>query len=314
MIVGQKAETGSTSSRGLAGGPMSQSSNFFSVDNVEPASGLIWTETLAEQVGKRFKREVLLLPEAGKRVINSAANSVVANPKLSHLAAGLVNMVHPLIDAVDTAYSRHWPLRISPDAIWMTIEQGFAHHVSENAEALRPRLVRHDGKADLVMNVPGTSEEAIQQTIAGFAQLIREATDPVMYETLVCDFSTTTPAIRTASEVVLMDCYSSYFNYIMRFVCGIPKVSVTGSVEDWERMRARIEVLSTFGLEWWTRRLRPILDEFVETAKGRPNLRFWQAIYKPQDAYGDSSVTGWIVDLFPYLGNAPKRVKELRTR
>jgi hypothetical protein len=285
------------------------STKFFRVNRVEPASGLIWTETLAEHVGKRFKREVLLLPQSEKLVINAVADQMHRDPRLSHRASASIRRVHPLIDAVDTAFSWHWPLKISPDAIWMTIEQGFAHHVNENAESLRPRLVRHEGKVPLVVDACGTNETAIQQAIAGFGNLIREHTDPVMYDTLVCDFSTTSAAIRTASEVVLMDCYASYFHYEMRYVCGIPRVAVTGSVEDWERMRARIEVLATFGLEWWTKRLRPILDEFVETAKGRRNLRFWQAIYKPKDAYGDGSVTGWIADLFPYLGDAPRRMK-----
>ncbi len=181
----------------------------------------------------------------------------------------------------------------------MILEQGFTHHVSENAEVLRPRLVRHEGKVELSVGVAATDDASIQQAIASFSAQIREATDPVLHETLVCDFSTTTPAIRTASEVVLMDCYSSYFSYSMGCICGIPKITLTGQLQDWQRIRARIEVLATFGLEWWVQRLRPILDEFVETAEGRPNRVFWQAIYKPKQAYGDSAVTGWIADLFP---------------
>ncbi len=122
---------------------------------------------------------------------------------------------------------------------------------------------------------------------------------------MICDFSTTTPVIRAASEIVLMDSYSTYFSYRFMCVCGIPQMTLEGSLEDWERVRARVEVLETYGLEWWAARLRPILDEFVRTAAGTPNRTFWQAIYKPKRAYGTFSVTGWIADLFPYLGDAP---------
>jgi hypothetical protein len=79
------------------------------------------------------------------------------------------------------------------------------------------------------------------------------------------------------------------------------------TVEDWQRIRELIEVLETYELGWWIARLRPIVDEFIRTIKGAPDRDFWQAIYKPRDAYGATTVTGWIADLFPYLGDGPKR-------
>ena len=72
-------------------------------------------------------------------------------------------------------------------------------------------------------------------------------------------------------------------------------------------MRARIEVLSTYNLDWWVERLQPIFDEFVHTAEGRPNPEFWRAIYKPKEAYAGDAITGWIADLFPYLRMEPQR-------
>jgi hypothetical protein len=104
-----------------------------------------------------------------------------------------------------------------------------------------------------------------------------------------------------------MDSYSSYFTYAMKCVCGIPKIAIEGTVEDWRRIRARVEVIETFGLDWWIARLRPILDEFVLAAEGHPTREFWQAIYKPVKAYAAEVATGWIADLFPYLGEAPSR-------
>jgi hypothetical protein len=70
-----------------------------------------------------------------------------------------------------------------------------------NAEALRDRIVRHAGKRQLNVNLPDWSLEGCKLAIAGFSAQIRDASDPVLHETLVCDFSTTTPEIRTASEV-----------------------------------------------------------------------------------------------------------------
>lgn len=68
-------------------------------------------------------------------------------------------------------------------------------------------------------------------------------------------------------------------------------------------------MLETFDLEWWVPRLRPILNEFIRTAEGHPSLEFWKAIYKPKQAYGARSVTGWLADLFPYLNDHPNRIR-----
>jgi hypothetical protein len=280
----------------------------FPVDQVVPAEGPLWTEPLHEHVTKRFGRKVLFLPEAQRRVANTSYD-LVSKRVPDEVRRDVVNRCHPLIDAVSTAFAQHRPLTLSPDCIWLVIAQGFAHHIAENAEALRHRLVQHEGKRELHAKFSELSLAGFEGAISDFSSQIREASDPVLHETLLCDFSTTTPLIRTASEVVLMDCYSSYFDYVMGFVCGIPKITVTGSVDDWQRIRARIEVLETYRLGWWVTRLRPILDEFVRTVEGEPNLEFWQAICKPKRAYGDKSITGWMADLFPYLNDAPKRCR-----
>ena len=291
----------------------------FAVDSVTPAEKPVWSETLADSLARRFQRKVLILPEAQKQVINSPVDSLyqqtsefrsgpaLTDERRATLARQLGSRCHPFIDAVHIAFSQHRPLILSPDAIWLLIAQGFSHHVAENAETLRPRLVRHQGKRELQVKVFDLTLSSFQLAIENFSSLIQQETDPVLHETLICDFSTTRPEIRTASEVVLMDCFSSYFTYAMMCVCGIPKITVEGTLTDWQRIRARVEVLATYGLEWWVSRLRPILDEFVRTAEGHPSLEFWKAIYKPKEVYGGEVVTGWVADLFPYLGDAPAR-------
>src|SRR5689334_11391555 len=52
-----------------------------------------------------------------------------------------------LLSAVHMAYAAHYPLVLSPDAIWLAIAQGFAQHVNANAERLRGKFVRYEGKA-----------------------------------------------------------------------------------------------------------------------------------------------------------------------
>jgi hypothetical protein len=65
--------------------------------------------------------------------------------------------------AADLAYRHHFPLVLTPDAVWLTVAQGLARHVTNNAEALRHRLVAHEGRA---LISPVTSPAASSHTFA----------------------------------------------------------------------------------------------------------------------------------------------------
>src|SRR2546421_2373587 len=55
----------------------------------------------------------------------------------------------PLLAAAHYAFSRHHPLVLSPDMIWVAVVQGFAQHVRNHAERLRDRFVGHQGKLEV---------------------------------------------------------------------------------------------------------------------------------------------------------------------
>src|SRR5262249_60238311 len=86
--------------------------------------------------------------------VEKAVRSRTASSSEAH-AANLDNLVktevHPFVSAAHFAFEEHLPLTLSPDDVWLCIAQGFAQHVDLNAEALRGRFVRHDGKANIVV-------------------------------------------------------------------------------------------------------------------------------------------------------------------
>jgi hypothetical protein len=266
----------------------------FAVDDVEPSTEELQSVELPWAMRHKLSRAIVSGPLDGRRVVH---------PDLASR--------NPLAAAVHFAFSRHLPLTLSPDAIWLTIVQGFSHHINEHAEEMRGRLVPHQGYRELVERVGNLDAGALATAVSGFSQQIREATDPALYDALICNFTTTTAEVRTASEIAFMDTYSHYFRFTMAMcVCGIPHITLTGCADDWRRMRERIGVFETFGLDWWVSRLRPILDEFVRAAEGKPDRGFWREIYKlrpRKGPYDPEKVTGWLVDLFPYLGDGPDR-------
>lgn len=209
---------------------------------------------------------------------------------------------HGLVNAVYVAFSQHRPLVLTPDAIWISLAQGFAHHITNHAEALRSSVVRHKGQMTLQAETIDLSSaqhwaEAVEQWSEGIRQHVQDD----LYQLMICDFSTTSPVIRTASQVVMMDAFQQYFDYGLSCICGIPSITVTGTVDDWVRIRERVDVMATFHLDWWTDRLKPICDGFITTVQGTPSQRFWKHIYSPKEMYGGDLITGWVADLFPYL-------------
>lgn len=214
-----------------------------------------------------------------------------------------------LVAAVHLAYDQHYPLTLSPDDVWLTIAQGFAIHVNENAEALRQQFVAHEGKKyiEVVRNsfVKGSPDNDWMGTFSEFSDKLAEHIGKKR-DLLVSNFSTTGVVERAASEIVLMDAMQSYFSYGMRTACGIPEVTLLGTVEDWKQIRDRARALSEFQCEAWINALVPVLDEFVKASEGQADPAFWQEFYKLGGGSGGPFVSGWINTLFPYVGR--KRV------
>src|SRR6185312_5760768 len=138
---------------------------------------------------------------------------------------------------------------LTPDALWITIAQGFAHHIANHAEALRSSVVQHKGQKTLEattveLQSPRHWAEVVQQWSDG----IRQHVEGDLYQLMICDFSTTSPVIRTASQVVMMDAFQQYFDFELSCICGIPSITVKGSVDDWVRIRERVDVMANFHL------------------------------------------------------------------
>ncbi|MFT3775197.1 MAG: DUF4419 domain-containing protein [Minicystis sp.] len=217
---------------------------------------------------------------------------------------------HGLLQAVRTAFDQHYPLILTPDAIWLCIAQGFAAHVQQNAERLRGKFVRHEGQAEIRIIrddfVKGSPDNAWPEVFTQFSDQIAEHIGR-QRDLVVCDFSTTGPCERAASEIVLMDAMAKYFKYVVVTRCGIPSITLEGTVDDWRSVRRRVQALGEYELSWWVDALGPVVDQFVAAAEGRVDTAFWQSIYNLYGGSGGPFVTGWINALFPYCRRDPRQ-------
>lgn len=209
---------------------------------------------------------------------------------------------HQLVSAVCNAFFRHYPLTLTPDAVWLTLARGFALHVNEHAEELRGRFVSHAGREVLTVTrtdiLPGRNVpwgEVFEQ----FGDLVEERVGKLR-QFLRCDYSTTGPVERAASDLIVMETFKAYFEYVATFGCGIPSITLTGTVEDWKSIRNRAALFGEYGLETWSRALDPVLAQFVAAAEGRADRTFWQSMFRYRSGSGPSVMTGWLNTFFPY--------------
>ena len=215
--------------------------------------------------------------------------------------------MNAFVQTVHIAYEHHYPLVISPDDIWMCIVQGFGTHVNAYAEELRHLFVQHEGKKEIKVRrndfVKGSPENPWSEVFSEFSAQIRSHIGEKTHDLLLPNFTTTGPVEKAASEIVLMNAFKEYFDYRCVTRCGIPKITLKGTVDDWKQLRERTLGLAQFELKWWIDALKVILDRFVEAAEGKVNKLFWSTIYKEIDESGGPFITGWIVTLFPYLNS-----------
>jgi hypothetical protein len=212
---------------------------------------------------------------------------------------------HALLSAMRTAFYQHLPLRLSPDAIWLTLARGFALHVNLHAESLRHRFVQHEGKKRLVVRrddfLPGAANPW-PEAFSAFAGLIAGNTGGVS-SLLEADFSTSGPLERAVSHLMAMETFQAYFEYVMMCGCGIPRVILTGTAHDWRRLRQKATAFADYGLETWIAALDPVLAQFERAMRGEIDGDFWRSMFRYRSGSGPAMMTGWANVLFPYVKN-----------
>ena len=205
------------------------------------------------------------------------------------------------------AYADHRPFVLSPDMIWLLINQGFAQHVNANHESLRKYFVNFSGKESLIVQSHKKLKDPSllwEEIFPQFTEQIRKEVGGNLVETLTCNFSTTTSLEKTVSEITIMETVKSYFEFItIMIVCGIPEITLEGTPQDWEKVLNKARGLKEYKLEWWISQLEPLLEEFVKASKGTINQEFWRNMFKchsPKSCGAPETFDGWIIKFFPY--------------
>ena len=210
------------------------------------------------------------------------------------------------IYCVTDAYNNHLPLVLTPDMIWLLIQQGFGQHIFYNSYKLKDSLILNTAPTILSTKIQTNSVYSAttwENVISSLSDTLQKYTQNNITNILQANYSTTSTLEKTVSTITTLDAFSSYFEFgVMLFSCGIPEIKLVGTTQDWELLKEKVLLLEKYDLQWWTKELIPILNEFTNASKGEINTDFWKKIYtmNPNEVCGPPSYNGWIFNFYPY--------------
>ncbi|EGC40386.1 hypothetical protein DICPUDRAFT_18684, partial [Dictyostelium purpureum] len=203
------------------------------------------------------------------------------------------------------SYSTHHHLVIRPEDVWFQIINQFSIYVNKYSNELSSKFVDFKQKKDLVVITknPILNAPYDEMVLEMANQIEKNIIDPSLKNWLIPNFTTTTPVDKVVFSVALMATMKNYFNYIFETECGIPKVTLLGTLNDWIQLKERVSLLKNFEVNKscvkkkmgeWVEELNPIMDKFIETISGNPDKKCWNTIVRIDEESGGSYISGWI--------------------
>ena len=212
--------------------------------------------------------------------------------------------LHPFVQMIHSAFAEHYNVTLTPDTIWQVIAQNFSLHINENAEKYRHVFVEHEGSKVISIIRNGFVREFEKNDWSNvFPEFAEKITNIIgkKNSTLVLEnFSTTGRSDFMSYQVVLMDMVKEYFEYKVYTRCGIPEFNVKGSVDDWNKMKSKIQRFREFDLDSWVNNLEYFIDNMIGIVNGEDKKSFLNSFYKFESTSGAEWITGEILRLFPY--------------
>ena len=194
------------------------------------------------------------------------------------------------LDYLTLCWKKHYGVIISPTILWNMVLNNLAYKVNKTPNVFRKYFTESDEKQEIVVQQGGNKIDT-ELLIENVAWKI--PTDIIMH--CFPDYTTDTEKAKIANYTAFLDMVSPYYNYGM-YLCGIPKIKVLGTLDDWNLFIAKCMKIAE---------IIPEFNTYLEVVRKRiVNIYEDSCDYSEMfrlDECGSGSqveVEGWIKELF----------------
>jgi hypothetical protein len=212
------------------------------------------------------------------------------------------------------SYAYHRPIEIAPHDLWLIVLTELANAIKNQPDRCRKLFTRSDEKVAIVIPVDDPTSIDLNYLIEQLRSLV-----PVDIDKFVPELSTLDHKARVTLYAAFADGVQHYYDY-MTLMCGIPKIRLLGTQEDWKKLILSASFIKGFfgSVEYtevvqYMARVEEIFEQIYESYDRCDMEDFWRDIYTHKNVGSGQQldISGWIKDL--YMGNRGKRLENFLT-
>jgi len=201
-----------------------------------------------------------------------------------------------------TCWRTHYSAIVDPVFLWHMILSELSLTIKKDPETYRKYFTDSDEKKTILIHYgPEEDPEVIDVT-----KLTNELKELVLVDIdmFLPKFTTETDNTQFAHSAVFCDAVSPFYNYMM-FACDIPKITVKGTKEDWDRFSLNLHRLKEIFVtdeqtKWFNKIIKIVTKIHGDFVYNKLNPEFWKDMFRIErcGSGGQREVHGWITDFF----------------
>ena len=106
--------------------------------------------------------------------------------------------------------------------------------------------------------------------------------------------------------MTFLSIFKKYFKYTIKGTCGISKITIEGTIQDWELLLKKAIEIGNLDEEivFWTNEIKTIINKIIDTLRTKePDINFYKNIVQNTDRSRQCQpdlINGWIIKFIPY--------------
>ena len=221
-----------------------------------------------------------------------------------------------LIEGFIQAYLNNCSITLNPDIIWLLIMQGFSRYMYLNKRAGNINIIKNRKIKKIMITKENfyplkSKENDWKEVIHNLYIKINSFLLDKGLEKLLPKFSTTDSMSIIACHLFLLFKKNKIISFEKREITkgNIPNIILEGFSDDYQNIVTKIKYLDKYGLNWWTKELKIILENIIKTKNAKtsnsiPNINFWKNMIFCEEKNSNEnnsnlSSIGWLFKFFP---------------